>query len=169
MVDLAQQHLALGGQRGIAVARGVDLGLGVIAGLLDAGLPQRAVDGDLQQRNEIALHILDQIIGGAGLQRGDGDRRVLRRGDEHHRRGIRNSQYPLQGFEAVEAGHVLVKRDDVDTALLEPVKPVLAACRMHHVEAEPRQAAVDQPGQRLVIVDIQQCRLGIGHVAACGT
>ena len=73
MVDLAQQHLALGRQRRIAVARGVDLGLGVVAGLLNAGLPQRAVDGDLQQRDEIAVDVLDQIVGGAGLQRGDGD------------------------------------------------------------------------------------------------
>ena len=74
VVDLAQQHLALGGERGIAVARGVDLGLGLVAGLLHARLPQRAVDGDLQQRNEVALHVLDQIVGRAGLQRGDGDR-----------------------------------------------------------------------------------------------
>ena len=56
MVDLAQQHLALGGQRRIAVARGVDLGLGVVAGLLDPRLAQRAVDRDLEQRDEIALH-----------------------------------------------------------------------------------------------------------------
>ena len=117
VVDLAQQHLALGGKRGIAVARGVDLGLGVVAGLLNARLPQRAVDGDLQQRNEIALQILDQIVGGAGLQRGDRDAGILRRGDEHHRRRIRDRQDPLQRFEAVEPGHVLVERDDVDAAL----------------------------------------------------
>ena len=120
MVDLAQQHLALGGERRIAVARGMDLGLGVVAGLLDARLPQRAVDGDLEQRDEIALHVLDQIVGGAGLQRGDGDRGILRRRDEHHRRRIRDRQDPLQRFEAVEAGHVLVERDDVDAALLQP-------------------------------------------------
>ena len=74
VVDLAQQHLALGGERGIAVARGMDLGLGVVAGLSDLRLPQRAVDRDLQQRDELALHVLDQIVGGAGLQCGDGDR-----------------------------------------------------------------------------------------------
>ena len=50
MVDLAQQDFALGGERGIAVARGMDLGLGVVAGLLNLRLPQRAVDGDLEQR-----------------------------------------------------------------------------------------------------------------------
>ena len=35
VVDLAQQHLALGGERGVAVARGVDFGLGVVAGLAE--------------------------------------------------------------------------------------------------------------------------------------
>jgi hypothetical protein len=54
VVDLAQQHLALGGERGKTVAGGMNLGLGVVARLLNAGLPQRAVDRYLQQRNEIA-------------------------------------------------------------------------------------------------------------------
>ena len=75
MVDFAQQHLALGGERGIAVARGVDLGLGLVAGLANHRLPDGAVDGDMEQRDEIALGVLDQVIDGAGLQRGDGDRR----------------------------------------------------------------------------------------------
>src|SRR3954453_11562433 len=72
MIDFAQQHLAFGGKRGIAVTRGMNLGLGVVTGLLKLRLPDRAVDGDLQQRNEIALDVLDQVVGGAGLQRGDG-------------------------------------------------------------------------------------------------
>ena len=155
MIDLAQQHLALGGQRRIAVARGMHLGLGVVARLLDARLAQRAVDRDLQQRDEIALQVLHQVIGSTGLQGGDGNRGILRRRDKHHRRRIRDRQDPLQGFEAVEAGHVLVERDDVDTALLQPVEPVLAAARHDHVEAKPLQAALDQPGQRAVVVDIQ--------------
>ena len=52
MIDLAQQHLALGGERGIAVARGVNLGFGVVAGLADQRLLDRAVDGDMQQRKK---------------------------------------------------------------------------------------------------------------------
>ena len=127
VIDLAQQHLALGGERGVAVARGMDLGLGVVAGLLHLRLAQRAVDGDLQQRNEIALHVLDQIVGGTRLQRGDGDAGILRRGDEHHRRRVRDRQDPLQRLQAVEPGHVLIERDDVDAALLQPVEPLLAA------------------------------------------
>ena len=34
VVDLAQQHLALGGERRIAVARGMHLGFGLVARLL---------------------------------------------------------------------------------------------------------------------------------------
>ena len=34
--------------------------------------------------------------------------------------------------------------------------PCVAAGGVHDLEAEPRQAAVDQPGQRRVVVDIQQ-------------
>ena len=39
VVDFAQQHLALGGERRVAVARGVHLGLGFVAGPLHLGLP----------------------------------------------------------------------------------------------------------------------------------
>ena len=73
--------------------------------------------------------ILDQIVGGAGLQRGDGNRGILRRGDEHHRRRIRDRQDPLKRLETVEAGHVLIERDDVDAALLQAFEPLLAAGR----------------------------------------
>ena len=67
MVDLAQQHLAFGGECRVSVPRGMDLGLGVIASFLNACLAQRAVDGDVQQRDEIAERVLYQIIGRAGL------------------------------------------------------------------------------------------------------
>jgi len=74
--ELAADH-RVGGQRRVAVARGMNLGLGLVARLLNFRLPQRAGDGDLKQRNELALRVLDQIIGRACLQRGDGNRRVL--------------------------------------------------------------------------------------------
>ena len=119
MVDLAQQHLAFGGERGVAVARGVHLGLGVVAGFADHRLLQRAFDGDVEQGDEIAERILHQIVGGARLQRGHRDAGVLRRGDEHHRRRIGDFQNPRQRLQPVEAGHVLVKCDDVDAALLQ--------------------------------------------------
>ena len=169
MVDFAQQHFAFGGERRIAVARGVDLGFGLVAGALKLGLPQGAVDGDLEQRNEIAPDVLDQIVGGAGLQRRDGDRRVLGGCDENHRRGIRYRHNLFQRFEAVETRHVLVERNHIDTALRQPRQPLLAPRRVNDLEAGPRQAAVDQPGEAGVVVDIQQCRRRFVHVAAGGT
>ena len=90
-------------------------------------------------------------------------------GDEHHRRRARDRQNPLQRFEPVETGHVLIERDGVDAALRQAVEAVLAIGGMHHLEAEPRQAAVDQPRQCGVVVDIQQCRRRLVHVAAGGT
>ena len=48
MIDFAQQHLAFRRQRCVAVARGVDLGFGVVARLADLRLPHRAFDGDMQ-------------------------------------------------------------------------------------------------------------------------
>ncbi len=156
MVDLAQQQLALGGERGIAVARGMDLGLGVIAGFSNLRLAQCAVERDVQQRDEIAERIFHQIIGSAGLQGRDGNARILRGRDEHHRRCLRDRRHDLlEGFEAIEAVHVLIERDDVDAALFQAIEPLGTARCTNDVEAEPGQAAVDQPGKRLVIVDIQ--------------
>ena len=93
----------------------------------------------------------------------------LRRGDEHHRRRVGNRQDPLEGFKAVEPGHVLIECDDVDTTLLQPIEPSHPTGGMDHVEAKLGQAAVDQPRQRLVIVDIEQRGRDSGHVAVCGT
>ena len=111
--------------------------------------------------------ILDQIVGGARLQRGDGDRGILRGRDEHHRRRVRDFQDPLQRLEPVEAGHVLIERDDVDAALRQALETLLPARRMHDLEAEPRQAALDQPGERLVVVDIQQGRRRLVSWGGC--
>jgi len=67
------------------------------------------------------VHVLHQIIGGAGLQGGDGDARILRGADEHHGRRVRDGHDPLEGFQAVEPRHVLIERDDVDAALCKTV------------------------------------------------
>jgi hypothetical protein len=40
---------------------------------------------------------------------------------------------------------------------------------MNDVEAEPRQTALDQPGERRVVVDIEQGRHRRVHMAAGGT
>ena len=144
------------------------LGLGVVAGLLQPCLPQRAVGGNLEQGNEVALHILYQIVGSSCLERGDGDLGILRGGDEHHRRRIRNRHDPLERFQPVQTRHVLIERDDVDTALRQTIEPLCSATGMHDLQPKPRQTAIDQARQRLVVVDIKQRgRLSV-HVAAGG-
>ncbi len=135
VIDLAQQHFAFGGERRVAVARGMDLGLGFLARALQLGLAQRAFGRDMQQRDEVALDVLDQIVGRACLQRGDGDAGILRRRDEHHRRRVRDRHDLLERLEPVETRHVLVERHDIDAAL-EPV----CALRMRSRPSSPLAA-----------------------------
>jgi hypothetical protein len=170
VIDLAQEQFSLGRERGKAVARGMHLRLGLVAGLLQTRLLECTVGGDLQERDEIVLDILDQIVGRSGFQRRDRNAGILRGRDEHHRRSIGNGQNALQRLEPVEARHVLIQCDDVDAALHDPLQALGAALCVQHLEAaEPRQAAFDQTGQRLVVVDIEQRGNFGGHSAAGGT
>ena len=57
----------------------------------------------------------------------------------------------------------------VEGALRQAFKALLAAGGMDDLEAEPRQAALDQPRKRGVVVDIQQGRRHGVHVAVGGT
>lgn len=147
----------------------MNLRFGVVASLADAGLAQRAFDRDVQQRNEIALRILHQIIVRAGLERGYSDLAVLRSGDEYDGRSIGNCTNPFEDFEAVETGHVLVQCDHIDAALGDPREACFAVIRMHDIEALPRKAATDQAGEGLVVVHIQKSGIIEAHVVACGT
>ena len=56
-----------------------------------------------------------------------------------------------------------------DVVVPPTLQALLAARRVDDLEAGPRQAAVDQPGEAGVVVDIQQCRHRWFHVAAGGT
>ena len=132
VVDLAQQHLALGGERGEAVARGMDFRDRLVARLADPRLLDRLVDRDVQQRHEVAHGVLHQIVGGAGFQRGDRDRGILRGGDEHHRRRVRDELDLLERLQPVEARHVLIERHHVDAALPQPGQSCFAIDGMDH-------------------------------------
>ena len=171
VVDFAQQHFAFGGERRIAVARGVNLGLGLVAGALQLGLPQRAVDGDLKQRNEIALHVLDQIVGGAGLQRSDGDRR-------DPATAVTNTTGGASGIAMIRSsvsrpsspGMYWSSAIDVDAALRQPrrapARRSAAWTTLKPGRVRPRSTSRASAG---VVVDIQQCRRRWCHVAAGGT
>ena len=151
---------------------------GVLDGELDdfmaATLAQRAFGRDMQQRDEVALDVLDEIVGGTGFECGDGDAGILRGGDEHHRRRIRDLEDLLQRLQPVEAGHVLVERHDVDAAIrsgtADARQTFLAARGVNDLVAAPRQATIDQARERGVVIDVEQCwRALLGHEAAGGT
>ena len=58
---------------------------------------------------------------------------------------------------------------DIDAALRQPRQPLLAARRMDDLEARPRQAAVDQPGEAASSSIYSSVGVAGVHVAAGGT
>jgi hypothetical protein len=165
MVDLAQQHLAFGGQCRVAITRRAHLGFGGVLGLANARAVQRPGDRHRKQRDELALGVLDEVIGGAGLQRGDGDAAVERGRDEHHRRGVLDRADARQRLQPVQARHVLVERDHVDAALADARDPGLAVGGMLDVETLPLQPALHQPRERGIVVDIESGWCLVAHAA----
>ena len=81
------------------------------------------------------MQVLYQIVVRAGLERGNGDLAVLRRGDEHHRRWTGKGEDALQCFQPVGAGHVLVQRHHVDATGLDARNAVVAAAGMDDVKS----------------------------------
>lgn len=132
-----------------------------------------AFGGDVEERDEVALDVLHQIVGRTRLQRGDRDAGILRGGDEYDRRRVRDRHDLLERLQPVEARHVLIERNDIDAAFgagaADALETFLAARGVNDPVAAPRQAAVDQARQRVVVVDVEQCRRGLVHVAAGGT
>ena len=165
VIDLAQQHFALGGERGVAVPRRAHLRFGGFLGLAHARAVQRAGNGHRKQGDEIALGVLDQVVGGAGLQRGHGDAAVERGGDEHHRRRVLDRADPRQRLQPVEARHVLVERDHVDAALANAGEPGLAIGCMLDDKTLPLQPALHQPRESGIVVDIERGWCFLGHAA----
>jgi hypothetical protein len=137
----------------------------------------RALGRDVKQGDEVALDVLDEIIGRARLQRRHRDAGILRRRDEHHRRRARDRHDLLQRLQSVEAGHVLVERHDIYAAVnavlrtraADELEAFLAACGVNDLVAAPRQAAIDQARQRPVVVNVEQCGRTLIHGAAGGT
>ena len=169
VIDLAQEHLALGGQCREPVARGVNLGLGLVTRLADRRLPDRAVDRRMHQRNKLALRVLDEIVGGTSLQRSNRDLTVLRGGDEHDGRRTRHVHNPLQRLQPIEAGHVLVERDHIDPTLRQPCKAGFAIAGMLHGKPQSRQPALHEPRQTGIVFNIEQRGQGGCHELTCGT
>ncbi len=127
----------------------------------------------MEERDEVALDVLHQIVGRPRLQRGHRDAGILRRGDEHDRRRVRDRHDLLERLQPVEARHVLIECHDIDAAFggraADALETLLAARGMNDPVAASCQAAIDQARQRVVVVDIEQGRRALVHVAAGGT
>ena len=129
VVDLLQQDRALLGQRLEAVARQTHFGF---RGLLCPAHPHRldrALERRLQQRNELALRILDHVVERTRLEGGHDQFAVLGAGDEDDRWVVRNRMNARKRAEPVETRHVLVERDDVEFLCGERLQTALAIGR----------------------------------------
>ena len=63
----------------------------------------------------------------------------------------------------------MIERDHVDAAFCDAVESLRAARGVKNAKPVSRQAAMNEAGQRLVIVDIQQCGVFETHIVAAGT
>ena len=168
VVHLAQQQRALGGQRLEPVAGGADLLLGRLVGLADAHVLDRAVERRAQKLDEVALDFLDDIVGRARLQGGDGNAAFLGAGDVDHRRGIGEGADGGQRLQPVLAGHEMVQRHGLDVALLQQGETLRPAGRQRHVVAHAGELAPHQAPEAGIVVDIEHAharlrRPGVGR------
>ena len=168
MVHLPHQERALGRKGLEAVPRLAHLRLG---GLLGAAQPDRMnslLDRGGQKRKELLTDRLHDIIGGAGLEGGNGDAALLRPGHIDDGRGVGQRSDARQRLEPVLARHVVIERHDIDAALLDPTEAAVAILRDLDRIAAPLQPLLDEAGQTRVVIDIQDAERPVGH-AASGT
>ena len=151
VVDLAQQRLG-------PLARLAHLAL-----RLDLLAPQPllldgAVDRVLQKLDEDAADVLDHVVGGAGLQRGDRDTAFVAAGDVDDGRMIGHRPDLGEDLEAFLARHEMVERDGIEALATQKVETLGAAFGQHDLVALSRQLALHETTQGRVVVDIQEPR-----------
>jgi hypothetical protein len=164
VIDLAQHGLG-------AVAGDADLFLGGVVFALQPPAMQGVLEGIAQQGGEVLGHVLDDIVGGARAQGGDGDPAFLGPGDIDHRRRVRQGDDLGQDIQTFAARHVVVEGHDVEIARPghEGVETGIAVQRAGDGIAVTAQLLFDQPRQAAVIVDVKQAnnvafgRPGDGH------
>ena len=119
---------------------------------------ERAFQRVAQQGGEVPGGILDDIVGGAGAEGGDGDTAFLGPGDIDHRRRVRQGDDVVQDVETVAAGHVVIEGHDVEIVGSgdERAQAGVAVGRTGHGIAVSPQLLLDQPRQPAVIIDVEQ-------------
>src|SRR6185312_12298985 len=116
----------------------------------------RARQRRLQEEDEVALDVLDDVVEGAGFQRRDRHAAVLRAGDDEDRRLVRNRVDALERLDAVQPRHIEVERHHVDIAMGgERRESALAGRFAHDLDALAAEAALDQGAEAFVVVDVE--------------
>ena len=148
VVDLAQQRFR-------PLARFAHLALHHVLATPHPVLLDGRVDGVLQQLQENAADVLDDVVGRACLQRGDGDAPLVAAAGVDHRGRIGQGADLVQDFEPFPAGHEMVQRHRVEAARAQQRQAVVAALRQGDVVTLARERALHQAAECGVVIDVE--------------
>ena len=101
------------------------------------------------------MHVLDDVIGGAALERGDGNARLLGAGAEDDRRGVGDGTQGFEHLEPVAPGHVVIQADGIEAAGRGEPLALVAVMREGDLKAGPLQLALHQAGDTRIVIDIE--------------
>ena len=101
------------------------------------------------------LHILPDIVGGAGLERGNRDARVLRARHVDHRHVDGDALDLGQHVEAGLVGQVVIEGDGIERLGGQQREPFVPGGDMPDADAVRRERALHQPADTRIVVDVE--------------
>ena len=162
VVDLPQQRFG-------AIARLPHLPLRRLLLAPHPVLGDRVLDGVLEELDEDAADVLDDVVDGSRLQRGDGDAPLVAATGVDHRRMIGHRLDLGEDFEALLARHEMVEHDGVEALRGGHCHALRASVGQQHLVSLPRQRPLHEPAQTGIIVDVEQSRRRRGNVGHVGS
>ena len=123
-----------------------------------------------EEIHEVLVGRFDHVFGSAGLHRIDRDSSLV--GSRHidDRRALLQLAQLGQRFQPVHAGHVVVYRNDVETALTRQIDPFAPRAGADNRVPSTAKLLFDQPAQAGVVVDVKDAaRLLHQRVATSGS
>jgi hypothetical protein len=169
MIDLAQQHGALGGKLLETVALLAQFCFGRLLSAAHAHGVGGTGERCQQQRDELAGHVLQHIIEGAGFQRCDGDRGILFTGDDDDGRMVRYLMNELQCADTVEPRHMVVERHHIEFLPLETFDRGEAVLHRDHLDAMGIEPALNQAAEPRFVVGVKDFFWHASSQAVAGT
>jgi hypothetical protein len=148
VIDLAQQGL----EALVGCLQGL---LGVRLGPFELDRRKRLAECELEPVDEIVTQSLDHIVGGAGLQRRDGNAALVGAGDVDDRWTVAQLAQLGDGVQPVPFRHVVVDTDQVERLRAGNLHPFGASRGAGHGVAATCKQLLDQPAQARVIVDVE--------------